>query len=421
MAQNNFNKGPGGRLKKEEAKNISFGFMRPEISPLNQQQFMQVARGEIMPQQTGMNAPIVFGQQPGSIGEMMGRVLTLGEKAMPGQGYQLTPSETAKQTAIDLATGEAIGRGAKMAAPYVKAVAKKAIPLIKETFQGGKMAAQNAIGVSDVVSKQRQMDRFFDLLYSPASKSKEANEVLNDFIQRVKTPEGMRRAKELGINNVEDFLTKVQITDRPSALAYYAPEFNKIALNPNIAQSSVKPITRHELEHAVQSAIKKENPRSKISNIDQSLKKLELRNTPERGTGIRDLESETPLSFQDVENMLYDLKNRQKATNYFQYGSQGREKGAFLGELQQHLLDIGAIKHPYDKITPEMIKDAQYSIIGNPEGHGKFLRILNIMKPTEANYKLLSDNLNKMLAVPPLVAGAVQLNNNNAVQPVARP
>lgn len=125
MAQNNFNNGPGGRLKKEEAKNVSFGFMRPEVSPLNQQQFMQVARGETMPQQTGINAPIVFGQKPGSIGEKIGQVLTLGEKAMPGQGYQLTPSETAKQTAIDLAIGGAIGKGAKMAAPYVKAAYNK--------------------------------------------------------------------------------------------------------------------------------------------------------------------------------------------------------------------------------------------------------------------------------------------------------
>jgi hypothetical protein len=30
MAQNNFNNGPGGRLKREEKKNVSFGFMRPE-------------------------------------------------------------------------------------------------------------------------------------------------------------------------------------------------------------------------------------------------------------------------------------------------------------------------------------------------------------------------------------------------------
>jgi hypothetical protein len=143
MAQNN--DGPGKRLKREEAKNVSFGFMRPEVSPLNQQQFMQVARGETMPQQTGINAPIVFGQKPGSIGEKIGRVLTLGEKAMPGQGYQLTPSETAKQTAIDLATGEAIGRGAKMAAPYVKAAAKKIItaPSTKVILQSAEQRLKN--------------------------------------------------------------------------------------------------------------------------------------------------------------------------------------------------------------------------------------------------------------------------------------
>jgi hypothetical protein len=122
---NNFQNGPGGRLQKEEEKNVNFGFMRPEVSPLNQQQFMQVARGETTPQQTGVNAPVVFGQKPGSIGEKIGQALTLGKKPYPGQGFQFTPSETARQTAIDLATGEAIGRGVKAAAPYVRPIAEK--------------------------------------------------------------------------------------------------------------------------------------------------------------------------------------------------------------------------------------------------------------------------------------------------------
>jgi hypothetical protein len=126
---NNFQNGPGGRLQKEE-KNVSFGFMRPTISPLNQKQFMQVARGEMSPKQTGMNAPVVFGQEPGSIGEKIGQALTLGKKPYPGQGFQFTPSETAKQTAIDFATGEAIGAGVKAAAPYVKPMAKKAVEYI---------------------------------------------------------------------------------------------------------------------------------------------------------------------------------------------------------------------------------------------------------------------------------------------------
>lgn len=127
---NNFQNGPGGRLQKEEEKNVNFGFMRPEVSPLNQQQFMQVARGQITPQQTGVNAPVVFGQKPGSIGEKIGQALTLGKKPYPGQGFQFTPSETAKQTAIDLATGEAIGRAVKAAAPYVKPAMNKAIQYI---------------------------------------------------------------------------------------------------------------------------------------------------------------------------------------------------------------------------------------------------------------------------------------------------
>jgi hypothetical protein len=32
MADNNFKGGPGGRLKREEAKNVSFDFMRPSLS-----------------------------------------------------------------------------------------------------------------------------------------------------------------------------------------------------------------------------------------------------------------------------------------------------------------------------------------------------------------------------------------------------
>jgi hypothetical protein len=143
---NNFQNGPGGRLIKAQlnndsmpgimlpeveitapanSKNVDFGYMRPKISPLNQKQFMQVARGEMAPRQTGMNAPIVFGQEPGSIGEKIGQVLSLGKKPYPGQGFQFTPLETLKQTAIDFATGEAIGAGVKAAAPYVKAAYNK--------------------------------------------------------------------------------------------------------------------------------------------------------------------------------------------------------------------------------------------------------------------------------------------------------
>jgi len=153
MADNNFKGGPGGRLQKEEAKNVNFGFMRPTISPLNQQQFMNVATGRdpgfqgqatmeqlrekmrgYKPEQIkasgrlgGYNPvnPIVFGQNPKSAGAMLGKILTLGGEPMPGQGYSFSPTETLKGAAFDFVTGEGIGAGVKAAAPYVKPMAEK--------------------------------------------------------------------------------------------------------------------------------------------------------------------------------------------------------------------------------------------------------------------------------------------------------
>lgn len=176
---NNFQNGPGGRLIKAQAdndsmpgimlpevevtapansKNVDFGYMRPTISPLNQQQFMNVATGKdpgfqgqatmeqlrekmrgYKPEQIkasgrvgGYNPvnPIVFGQNPRSAAAMLGKVLTLGGEPMPGQGYSFSPTETLKGAAFDFATGEAIGAGVKAAAPYVKPAMNKAIQYI---------------------------------------------------------------------------------------------------------------------------------------------------------------------------------------------------------------------------------------------------------------------------------------------------
>lgn len=174
---NNFQNGPGGRLIKAQAnnesmpgimlpeveitapansKNVDFGYMRPTISPLNQQQFMNVATGRdpgfqgqatmeqlrekmrgYKPEQIkasgrlgGYNPvnPIVFGREPGSAGAMLGKVLTLGGEPMPGQGYSFSPTETLKGAAFDFVTGEGIGRGLKAASPYVKAAFNKINP-----------------------------------------------------------------------------------------------------------------------------------------------------------------------------------------------------------------------------------------------------------------------------------------------------
>lgn len=203
MAQNNDS--PGKRLKREEAKNVSFGFMRPEISPLNQQQFLNVALGN-QPGYQGQatleqlkermrNVPIEqrkasgkaqgpvpfkairFGQKPGSIGEAIGKVLTLGEEPMPGQGFSITPAETAEQTGLNLVAGEAIAKGLGLAAksPAVKRAGKDIYELYLKkapwTYKGtpemmyrgiGKEGMEDAIKSGVFRSKQNVVPIYFE-------------------------------------------------------------------------------------------------------------------------------------------------------------------------------------------------------------------------------------------------------------------
>jgi hypothetical protein len=220
MADNNFKGGPGGRLQKEEAKNVNFGFMRPTISPLNQQQFMNVATGNdpgfqgkatmeqlrekmrgYKPEQTkasgqagGYNPvnPIVFGQKPGSSGAILGKVLTLGGEPMPGQGYSFSPTETLKGAAFDFATGEAIGAGVKAAAPYVKAAYNKvatgnsilpiAWKLEKNMASPSQIAAiKNSANLTD--EEAEVLSKYMNNPYSIAKNSRES-EILASIPQK---------------------------------------------------------------------------------------------------------------------------------------------------------------------------------------------------------------------------------------------
>jgi hypothetical protein len=73
-------------------------------------------------------------------------------------------------------------------------------------------------------------------------------------------------------------------------------------------------------------------------------------------------------------------------------------------------MDQGVIpKTSYTEITPEMVKNTHVDAMFDEKGAGKYLRLLNIMKPTDANYKLISDALNKMLTVAPIVGGAAAI------------
>jgi hypothetical protein len=245
---------------------------------------------------------------------------------------------------------------------------------------------------------------------APGTKHKGALDVLDNFKQRIKTPEGQKRLKELGISN-DEFLQKLKIIEDNTEYGYYST--GKIGLHKDVPNAST--VARHEIEHGVQGALgrdalmaaKKGTVDDKMAalsvgptKIDDILSKLELRKTPNKVV-------RRPENLNDIYLDPYEFNRRmsdkQAATDYFTYGSEGREKSAFAAEAQQYMLDKGIIKHPYENITPDKVRNAMIEAQFDKETYP--IRLFHIMKNTDNNYKTVSDALNKMLTVSPILAG----------------
>ena len=259
----------------------------------------------------------------------------------------------------------------------------------------------------------------------PELNNPKASEVLENFRTRIGTPEGKKRLKELGITNTK-VLDNLKIVEDENTLGQYW--HNRIGLNPELPE--VRNVTRHEIEHGVQDVLESSRwnkysndsgnfkylfrPKARkeamevamkpTSDIDDILGGLELRKTPEKVDWKQLKETQGK---KDPSRLFEYMGNKQKATNYFDSGSGGKEKSAFLGEVQQYMMDNGTIpSKSYTEITPEMVKETFINGMFDEKGGGKYLRLFNIMKPTENNYKLISKALNKMLTVAPVVGAA---------------
>ena len=140
-----------------------------------------------------------------------------------------------------------------------------------------------------------------------------------------------------------------------------------------------KPIEMHEIAHALQ--------RGRKLPIDNQLRQL----TPKNKLELRD----------------------QKAYDYFNQGSKGKEASAFANELRESMFQKGFIPDYYSPINEQQIQDAYKYFKKNPIGvydpkDGDFLsntRIFDFMQPNKANSKILTDVLNKLPAAAPIVGG----------------
>jgi hypothetical protein len=283
----------------------------------------------------------------------------------------------------------------------------KANQALKKDFKTGSASAPPE-GLSPYLTDEngeklgldwKDIEKYDPAFYLKSNKIKEADQVLLDFRNRISTPEGEKRMKNLlgdRYEKVKDNINKLELKEDPSDYAYYTSGVMTdpyIGLHPELNTEMVKPIVRHEIEHAVQ--------KGATTEVDDILSNLELKKTPNKvNWDERKLDKQI-----NPQNLKYKLKDRQDATDYFDSGSSGREKGAFLGELQQYMVDNKLISHPYavNEITPSKIRDVFIDNIGQDNYP---LRIFNIMKPTDKNYKILADGLNKMLIGGGAIAGA---------------
>jgi hypothetical protein len=280
---------------------------------------------------------------------------------------------------------------------------------------GGKVLQGRKVGTT-LVSPQSQ-----DVMkLAKPSPSAPESVALADFKARIQTPEGRRRLEKLGILGDKQLQDLRMVNTSAEQGAYY-PDINYATVNP--ADKMPANIARHEIEHAVQDAyqsgreqvygtefdpfpyMKSHRVTPGQTDIDRSMAMLETWDEPLKNKREWDDFSKS-YSYESAPKPDKD----KMALNYFVWGSNGREKSAFLGEVQQYMLDKKLINHPYQKITMDDVKNAYKTASANNDE----LRLFNISKPNAYNFALIRDNLNKMLTLTGAAgAGATTIKRSN--------
>lgn len=305
-------------------------------------------------------------------------------------------------------TGWAIAGAGMEALPFAgKYIGKGAKRLIKPLFKNTNKAVASPEafvpfnkGTSIDKKIRTAMNRLEDIYYAKDYDRTHITKSLEDLKKRLNTPEGKKRLK--GINASDYDISTLIIKEDPKTYgASYGdagPVKNTIGLNPNLPAPSLPAILRHEIQHKFQKGTGK-------NIIDDLLGMLELRDFNKKVITYKP--NVNPVRGYDVYAMF---QNNSNAKDYFLHGSNGKERSAFLSELQQYLLDNKYISNAYDNITPELVKRVFMGRLGKSNMYP--LRIFNIMKPTNKNFNLLSGTLNKLPAVTAGIVGYQGLNNN---------
>jgi len=301
--------------------------------------------------------------------------------------------------------------GAALPIPGIEAVGK--IPSL--TKVASKVLPIKKLGAALTTSELNDIMN----LPKPIESAPEAIALAN-FKARIQTPEGRRRLANLGILSDKP-LQELKLVNSSKEPGAYYPDINFATVNP--AEPLPAKIARHEIEHAVQEAY--QSGREKMygtpadpfphrkthtilpgqTDIDRDMAVLETWDEPLKRKRDWDDFRES----YGFDKATPTDKNKMDL-NYFVWGSGGREKSAFLGEVQQYMLDKKIITDPYQRITMDDVKNAYKTAAANKDD----IRLFSISKPSAYNFALIRDNLNKMLTLTGAAgAGATTIKRSN--------
>ncbi len=223
--------------------------------------------------------------------------------------------------------------------------------------------------------------------------------------------------------------------DPDNAYSWYRDGYNNpsyISVGKNFTPYDASHIFEHEFAHTFQRG-------NELVGIDDELGKITLNSNKDLAKkSIKDFVKDVNPFSKKVKgdkysntSKLFELPSKKpllkqaglkNAKDYWLKGAgRGQEKYAFAAEVRENLLQNGIIKNRYDDITPEML-EKHYKLYNNIKGDNKYkLRLYEIMKNDKNNFKTLSEVMNKMPAVVPVVgvgaAAASSMGDDSNVQP----
>jgi hypothetical protein len=263
----------------------------------------------------------------------------------------------------------------------------------KEVAVAADAALFNSLDKSKVLYNQLKIkakDDIYKLKYRKDIASLESKKF--NAMQKMNNPEGWKRLREQGVEPKQFFdqLNKSKITSTRNAGSWdngaqINIDFDQVKrLQKEGYDLSVENILDHEIGHRMQRGFN-----SKAVNDYNQAKSYNYRNqVPKQFVYSTPLDKEAELLLSPV------IKNPNKNSDYFLFGSDNKERLPFLREAKESMVSKGFIDNIYSKITPETMKKFLKEVPSN-----RFSTFLDIENPI--THRRLSGLLNKT----PIVAG----------------